>query len=63
MSDQPLGNLNITGRCAYCGSDLLLEASSTEVETGATLNLDIEWDHVCTMPPPLISSQFQQDSE
>lgn len=59
MSDI-LGSVEFNIKCAYCGADLLALAPAT-ANSGDAITLEIEWDHICTMPPPVISGQLGDD--
>ena len=59
MDQVPLGSVTFSASCAYCGANLALEAGeSPTVSDGESLDLLISWDHTCTMPPPMITSQL-----
>lgn len=60
-----LGDFTISATCSYCGADLAFEASGPlEISSaGGSLNLVVEWDHICLMPPPLISSTIEDGDD
>ena len=57
-----LGDILIEAVCEYCGHHLEFETGNDpnyEMKPGDTLTLRVVWDHICTMPPPLISSRIR----
>jgi hypothetical protein len=50
----------MTLECSYCGSPLSIDMGRSRFDRDAAL-LSVEWDHICTMPPPIISSQLEDD--
>ena len=46
-------DLSISVTCAYCGETL---ASEWDEPEKGVVELVVEWDHVCTTPPPIIMS-------
>lgn len=52
-----LGSFSLTAVCAYCGADLAFETDDNEATPtiGEKLTVQVLWDHICLMPPPLIS--------
>lgn len=54
-----LDELTISTKCAYCGEALSFEDERAD----QAIEIVVEWDHVCTTPPPIILTLLPDEDE